>query len=139
MIELIKREAKRIGACPLISEIKDKATLVSSFFSPQGREFCEKYKFPSIGLFRQIKPELTDDMCVFVDYGQVHRSNDKDIALVGETCGDLKFDENKYVHKIVLMHGAKAVINASNYAVLLIVNVGGCEVKINKDKTVRIL
>lgn len=139
MIQLIKQQAKRIGACPLIGEIKDKDTLLSSFFSPQGREFCERYNFPSIELFRQIKPEITEDMAVFVDFGQFTRSNDKDIALIGETCGELIFDENKTVHKIILMHGAKAVIKVSNYAVLLIVNIGGCEVTINKDETARIL
>lgn len=37
------------------------------------------------------------------------------------------------------MHGAKAHIKASNYAVLLIVNVGGCEVTIDKDETVIVL
>lgn len=139
MIQLIIQQAKRIGACPLIRDIKDNSTLLSSFFSPQGREFCERYNFPSIELFRQIKPEITEDMAVFVDYGHVQRSNDKDIALIGDTCGELIFDENKTVHKIILMHGAKAIIKASNYAVLLIVNIGGCEVTINKDETVRIL
>jgi hypothetical protein len=80
-----------------------------------------------------------DRQGVFVDFGDVSRSNDKNIALIGDTCGELFFDDNKVVHKVILMHGAKAVIHASNYVVLLIVNIGGCEVKIEKDKTVVVI
>jgi len=90
-------------------------------------------------MFQRMKPYNVEQFGVFVDLGRVSRSNDKDIALIGDTCGELKFDENKVVHKVMLMHGAKAHIKASNYAVLLIVNVGGCEVTIDKDETVIVL
>lgn len=133
------REARTLGACIGSGKVSDWRSLAWLFFSPQGREFCEEKNFPSLSMFQRMKPYNVEQFGVFVDLGRVSRSNDKDIALIGDTCGELKFDENKVVHKVMLMHGAKAHIKASNYAVLLIVNVGGCEVTIDKDETVIVL
>lgn len=133
------REARTLGACIGSGKVSDWRSLAWLFFSPQGREFCEEKNFPSLSMFQRMKPYNVEQFGIFVDLGRVSRSNDKDIALIGDTCGELKFDENKVVHKVILMHGAKAHIKASNYAVLLIVNVGGCEVTIDKDETVIVL
>ena len=132
------KSARLCGACTGSGKVSDWRSLVWLFFSPQGREFCEEKNFPSLPMFRQMKTNV-EPFGVFVDAGRVVRSNDKDIALVGDTCGELTFDDNNVVHKVVLMHGAKARIKASNYAVLLIVNVGGCEVAIERDETVVVL
>ncbi len=138
-IDEIMKSAALLGACSGSGKVSDWKSLVWLFFSPQGREFCEEKNFPELPMFREMKRHGISELGVFVDEGNVCRSNDKDIALVGDTCGELKFDENNVVHKIILMHGAKAQIKASNYAVLLIVNIGGCEVEIDKDKTVVVL
>lgn len=138
-IDEIMKSAALLGACSGSEKVSDWKSLVWLFFSPQGREFCEEKNFPELPMFREMKRHGISELGVFVDEGNVCRSNDKDIALVGDTCGELKFDENNVVHKIILMHGAKARIKASNYAVLLIVNIGGCEVEIDKDKTVVVL
>lgn len=138
MIEDIMKSARLCGACTGSGKVSDWRSLVWLFFSPQGREFCEEKNFPSLSMFRQMKTNV-EPFGVFVDAERVVRSNDKDIALVGDTCGELTFDDNSVVHKVMLMHGAKAHIKASNYAVLLIVNVGGCEVTIDKDETVVVL
>lgn len=138
-IDEIMKSAALLGACSGSGKVSDWKSLVWLFFSPQGREFCEEKNFPELPMFREMKRHGISELGVFVDEGNVCRSNYKDIALVGDTCGELKFDENNVVHKIILMHGAKARIKASNYAVLLIVNIGGCEVEIDKDKTVVVL
>lgn len=138
-IDEIMKSAALLGACSGSGKVSDWKSLAWLFFSPQGREFCEEKNFPELPMFREMKRHGISELGVFVDEGNVCRSNDKDIALVGDTCGELKFDENNVVHKIILMHGAKARIKASNYAVLLIVNIGGCEVEIDKDKTVVVL
>lgn len=139
MIKEIMKSASICGACSGSGKVSDWRSLAWLFFSPQGREFCEEKNFPSLSMFQRMKQYNVEQFGVFVDLGRVCLSNDKDIALIGDTCGELKFDENKVVHKVILMHGAKAHIKASNYAVLLIVNVGGCEVTIDKDKTVIVL
>jgi len=80
-----------------------------------------------------------DKLGVFVDFGNISRSNDKNIALIGKTHGELTINDNTVIHKIILMHGAKTVIHASNYVVLLIVKIGNCEVELHKDETVVML
>ncbi len=139
MIQGIMESAALLGACRKTEDISDWSSAVQLFFSPQGREFCEEKNFPDLSMFREMKNHGISEFGIFVDEGNVCRSNDKDIALIGDTCGDLKFDKNNVVHKVILMHGAKARIKASNYAVLLIVNIGNCEVDIIKDKTVIVL
>ena len=44
----------------------------------------------------------------------------------------------KFIHTIILMHGARAKITAKDYAVLNIVRIGG-EYSIKKDGTVIVL
>lgn len=139
MIAEIMKSASLLGACTGSGKVSDWKSLVWLFFSPQGREFCEEHQFPRLYMFQRMKSYGVDQYGVFVDSGCVCRKNDKDIALVGDTCGELAFDDNGVVHKVILMHGAKAHIKASNYVVLLIVKVGGCEVTIDKDETVVVL
>lgn len=139
MIEEVMESATLLGACSNSGKVSDWKSLSWLFFSPQGREFCEEKNFPGLPMFQRMKKHNIEEYGVFVDFGEVSRSNDKDIALIGDTCGELKFDKNNVVHKVILMHGAKARIKASNYVVLLVINVGGCEVEIKKDETVVVL
>lgn len=139
MIEEVMKSASLLGACSGSEKVSDWKSLAWLFFSPQGREFCEEKNFPELSLFQRMKEHNIAELGVFVDEGEVYRSNDKCIGLIGDTCGELKFDENSVVHKVILMHGAKAHIKASNYVVLLVVNIGGCEVTIDADKTVVVL
>lgn len=134
----IMKSASLFGACGKSNGVSDWKSLVWLFFTPQGREFCEANNFPSLEMFQGMK-EYVAEFGVFVDCGEVNRSNDIKLGLVGATSATLTYDDNKEVHKIILMHGAKARIKASNYAVILLVNIGNCEVKIDKDETVVIL
>lgn len=126
------------GACEKSNGVSDWKTLSWLFFSPQGLEFCEKNNFPSIDVFKEIKNDVSS-FNIYVDNGETNRYNDANIALIGDTQGQLIYDYNTKAHKVVLMHGAKAFIVARNYAVVRLVNIGNCEVKIHKDKTALIL
>lgn len=134
----IMEQALKNGACSKSKGVSDWKTLCWLFFTPQGLEFCEENNFPSIASFREMDNSISD-FGVFVDKGEINRSNDSNIALVGKTDGKLVFDDNTKVHKVVLMHGAKAFIVARNYAVVRIINIGDCKVTIHKDKTSVIL
>ena len=134
----IIKEAVRLGACAASDGVTDWKSLCWLFFTPQGREFCEDNNFPTIRMFRAVKYSVMTHG-VFVDAGDLTSKNRKDIGLIGKTEATLIYDDNTKVHKIILMHGAKAYIKASNYVVLLIVNVGNCEVIIDKDETVSVL
>nr|DAX37177.1 MAG TPA: hypothetical protein [Caudoviricetes sp.] len=134
----IMKSASLFGACSKSNGVSDWKSLVWLFFTPQGREFCEENNFPSLEMFQGMKEHVAE-FGVFVDCGELNRSNDANIGLIGATSATLTYDDNTVVHKVVLMHGAKARIKASHYAVILLVNVGNCEVKIDKDETVVIL
>lgn len=134
----IMKSASLLGACGKSGGVSDWKSLAWLFFTPQGREFCEKHNFPSLEMFRQIKDSVAP-YGVWVDAGRVVGANDENIALIGDTTAELTYSGVECTHKVVLMHGAKVRIKASNYAVLLIVNVGGCEVEIDKDETVVVL
>lgn len=134
----ILKSANLLGACGKSEGVSDWKTLAWLFFTPQGREFCETHNFPSLAQFRGMDSVITS-YGVYVDAGNISRVNDKNIALIGNTSAELKYSGVEYVHKVILMHGAKARIKASNYAVILLVNIGDCKVKIEKDNTVSIL
>lgn len=134
----IMEQALKNGACGKSKGVSDWKTLCWLFFTPQGTEFCEENNFPSIEDFREMATNISD-FGVFVDKGKIIRSNDGNVALIGNTYGELVFDDNTKVHKVVLMHGAKAFIIARNYAVVRLINIGDCEVNIHKDKSSVIL
>lgn len=138
MIHDVINKAQKKGACKKIDKPKNMEELVKLFFSPQGIEFCEDNNFPDLNTFRGIKNEVLE-FGIFVDEKQIKLSNDKTVALIGNTQGELKFDKNNYVNTVILMHGASAKITASKYTVLKIVNIGDCKVEIEKDNTVIVL
>ena len=133
----IMQQALLKGACSNSNGVSDWKTLCWLFFTPQGIEFCENNKFPTLGTFRLIADKVKD-FNVFVDSGKIKRNNDTNIALVGETDAELVFDDNTKVHKVIVMHGAKVFIIARNYAVVRLINIDG-NVNIHSDKTSVIL
>lgn len=133
-ISNILQIAISMGACDKSNGATDWRTLVWLFFSPQGCEFCENNNFPTIEMFRDIKDEVSAHN-VFVDAGIQKRSNDGCVALVGDTKGELYFDDNTKIHKVILMHGASADIVVRNYAVVKLINIGDNKVRISKDRT----
>ena len=134
----IMKSALQNGACAKSNGVSDWKTLCWLFFTPQGIEFCENNNFPCLDDFRQMDGPISD-YGVFVDKGEVRRTNDSNVALVGNTNATLVFDDNTKVHKVIVMHGAKATLIARNYAVVRLINIGGCDVRINKDKSSVIL
>lgn len=133
--ERVKAEAKALGACNLYKQAKNVKGLADLFFSPQGREFCIKHDFPSVYMWRQLKAEHITNYGVFCDVGHFESVGGKMYGLIGKTTAELKFDTiNNYL--VILQHGAKATIKASNYAVVKIEKGEGCEVvTINEDGT----
>lgn len=132
------QSASLLGACSKSNGISDWKSLVWLFFTPQGREFCEENNFPSLEQFRGMDSRIAD-YGVLVDAGRISLENEEKIALIGNTDAELLYTDNTKVHKIILMHGAKAHIVASNYVVILIVNIGNCKVITDRDETVVVL
>lgn len=137
-IDNILQKAITLGACSKSNGVTDWRTLIWLFFSPQGYEFCEINNYPTIEMFRDIKDEVAPHN-VFVDADVQKRTNDSYVALIGRTKGELYFDDNTKIHKVILMHGASADIVVRNYAVVRLINIGNNNVRIHKDKTSIIL
>ena len=134
----IMQSASILGACAKSNGVSDWRSLTWLFFTPQGREFCEENNFPSLEMFQGMRENISE-FGIWVDAGDVVGRNDANVGLIGNTSAELVYDDNTVVHKVVLMHGAKARIKATNYAVILLVNIGNCNVEIEKDNTVVIL
>jgi hypothetical protein len=137
-INNIKLDALNNGACDKICEVTDYASLVKLFFSPQGREFCEKNNFPTLEYFKAIAKDVKP-YNVFVDMSYLELYNRPYVALVGKTHARVVARGVDTVYTIILMHGASAVIDAGHYAVVKIVNISGGDVTIHNDKTAKIL
>lgn len=76
---------------------------------------------------------------VFVDSGMVSLKNNANVGIIGKTEAMIEYDDNTKMHRIILMHGARAVIKVSNYAVVNVINVRNCPVEIINDGTGKIL
>lgn len=134
----VMRSALELGACNQSGKATDWESLCWLFFTPQGREFCENNNFPSIEIFRNMKPNV-GKYGVYVDAGEIQLKNNVNLGIIGDTDAMLEYDDNTVVHKIILMHGAKATIKASNYAVINLTNVNNCQVTIINDGTAKVL
>lgn len=130
--------ALSLGACDKINGVADWASLGRLFFTPQGQEFCEKHNFPSLEVFREVKDNVRG-LGVFVDAGNIELPRWEYVCLVGDTNATIEASGVKHAYTVLLMHGASATINASDYAVVKVVNISGSEVIVNKDDTVRVL
>lgn len=98
--------------------------LMKLIFTPQGVEFCTKFNFPNIHAFRQHKGPEAEQNGIYIDTDtKLH--NVEQVLLVGNTNAVLTYDDRTKSHHVILMHGAKAKIKASGYAVVFITNAGG--------------
>ena len=134
----VMQDAIRLGACSQSGKATDWKSLCWLFFTPQGREFCENNNFPSLEIFRQMKPYV-EAYGVFVDAGMISLKNNANVGIIGKTEAMIEYDDNTKLHRIILMHGARAVIKVYNYAVVNVINVGNCPIEGINDGTGKVL
>lgn len=128
--------ANRLGACRLLHGTESKEDLMRLLLTSQGTEFCTKNNFPSMAQLQQFKGETAERLGIFIDT-DTELTNPAKVFLAGHTRAVLHFDTiGRY--NVILMHGAKAEIHASNYAVVFVKNAGG-EVEVVKDNTALVL
>ena len=132
--EIMKR-AIELGACEKSGKATDWKSLAWLFFSPQGREFCKKHNYPALETFRGMKGAV-ESLGVHIE--ESIEAHEEDIALIGEGESTLYFYGTARPYKVILMHGAKAVIRAGMYAVVKVENISG-DYKVFNDGTATIL
>ena len=136
-VDAIRAMALQTGACKKINRIQDFPDLIKLMFTPQGIEFCQDHNFPSVEVFRKNRDSL-ERLGVYVDAGNIALKGKEYVCIVGDTDATIEAAGTKFIHTIILMHGARVKINAKDYAVLNIVRIGG-EYSIKKDGTVIVL
>lgn len=134
-VKEIMQKAIGLGACTQSGKATDWKSLVWLFFSPQGREFCKENNYPSIELFRSMA-KYVEPYGGYVEK-PVEKHNE-DVALIGEAESTLRYDGVEKAYKVILMHGAKATIHVSNYAVVRLENISG-RYEIINDGTAEVL
>lgn len=136
-VDAIRAMALQTGACKKINRVQDFPELIKLMFTPQGIEFCQDHNFPSVEVFRKNRDSL-ERLGVYVDAGNIALKGKEYVCIVGDTDATIEAAGTKFIHTIILMHGARAKITAKDYAVLNIVRIGG-EYSIKKDGTVIVL
>jgi hypothetical protein len=132
--EQIYKEAKMFKSCQLLKGTEDTGELIRLFFTPQGIEFCTRFKAPSLEAFRRFRGVQAERGGFYIDT-PVKAKNLPRVALIGgETVAELEYTETAG-YTVILMHGAKAKITASGYSVVFITNAGGELEIIQKDKS----
>ena len=119
--------AERYRGCGLFKGTEDLESLVGLLTSPQGAEFCMRYRFPNLAVFRLFKAFSPERYNVYIDAGRMTLRNPEKAVLVGRTSAVVDCD-TLAAHRIFLMHGARAVINASGWAVVRVEASAGCQV-----------
>lgn len=130
-IKKIYKEAKELGMCSkfedMFKQVKTVSDLLQVFLTPEGVDFCIEHNFPDMQTMRLIPKEEACKQGVYIDTN-IKLKNPGKLVLIGNTKAELDYDNLDERHEVVLMHGAKAEIKASKYAVVFVTK-GGGEVK----------
>lgn len=117
-------QAKQYGVCSMLTGKETTTELMKLIFTPQGMEFCTKFKFPDIDAFRTYKGAEAEKNGIYIDTDATLH-NIEYVLLAGNTYAKLTYDDPVKSYHVILMHGAKATIKASRYAVVFVNNAGG--------------
>lgn len=138
LIRQLYNNAKERNCCEKFTGNENLEQLLELFQSPQGVEFCQKYQFPDIEILRAFRGMEAIRHGIYIDAGHITLSNVARLTLVGDTVAELRYDDPSKRHEVVLMHGAKAHIEASGYSVVFVTK-GGCEVTTEAQDNAKIL
>lgn len=120
--------AKAYRECAMFRGDETVQQLAELIKSAKGSEFCLKYNFPNIASLRFFKPQNPARYGVYIDGGSVKLKNPEQgtILLAGRIAATIDIDDNSKRYEIILMHGAKAVINARHWSVVSVKTGQGC-------------
>ena len=131
IIQQIYKQARLLGACELFTgkehTLED---IVHLFVTPQGIEFCINNHFPNMETFRLFKPYKIERFGIYIDAGTITLHNPKQAILIGNTVATINNDTLD-AHEVILLHGAKAVVNASGWAVCKAIVAEDCYIDSN--------
>lgn len=128
LIKQIYAQARLLNACDLFTgNERTLDDIVRLFSSVQGLEFCMKHHFPNMATFRQFKKYNVERFGIYIDAGTITLNNPKKVILIGRTSATINCDTLAR-HEVYLLHGSKAVVNASKWAVVSTEVEQGCNI-----------
>lgn len=130
--------AERLRQCEMFKGTEDLDGLFKLFVSPQGMEFCLRYRFPSLSTFRLLKPHGVQRYGVYIDAGAITLKNPKRAILIGRTSAVVNCDTLER-HEIYVFHGASVSVNARGWSVVSVQGVQGARVIKNVSENAVIL
>ncbi len=87
----------------------------------EAQRFCLRHKFPTLEIWQELDKEFDiSQFMIFVNSGKRSvdfEGKESKILLIGNTDAEIVCDKLKAYH-IILMHGAKATVKATNRAVV---------------------
>lgn len=125
IIKQIHEQAKQLGCCDLFTGSEDLRGIIRLFTSPQGIEFCMDNHFPNTSTFRLFKPFNVERYGIYIDAGNITLTNPERAILIGRTTATVNCDTNVR-HEVIILHGAKALVNAERWAVVFAKVEQGC-------------
>ena len=132
--------AAKLNACQMFKGDESIEDLVALMFTQQGIEFMTRLGggFPDLAVFRKFKRFSPEKLGVYIDAGRITLKNPEKAFLVGNTVAVLQYDELK-AKRLVMMHGAKATVEASGWAVVKIDTDGTCNIDVKKTDHAKVL
>lgn len=94
--------------------------LASLYKSNQGLEFCMRYHFPTLTTLRLFKKDRPERFGIYIDAGNITIDEPKSrVLLIGRTTATINCSETRN-YNVICLHGGKAIVNASKWAVVRI-------------------
>lgn len=138
----LNRYLTRLGACDLKFNVNSFESAISIMFTPQGREFCIKTRFPTLEFLREHKEELNTIPGVFIDCGNITiQSLDSKcpyMFISGLTKASIHISKPTNLYKIIVAHNAYLELFAEEFAVATITKIGNVHTVISNDGTAKV-
>ena len=142
MIKELLDEAGTLGACRLTEGVDTLDKLIALYLSPQGREFCARRRYPTRLQWLRISQHWKNNELrarnIFIDCrdANILERNPGNIVLVGaSTKAQVLLTGADEKQTVIALHGATAVITASDYAVFEVIADDTTQISITKDDT----
>lgn len=126
-IENIIKHGQEMHACPMLRDGMTVTEAINALFTPQGREFCSKRAFPSMEDLRALKEEnsrLLKRKRIHIDEVANELLLHGEGTLIAGEGHSRVHCEGQGCFDIIIAHGARVSISASEYAVVRVTHIG---------------
>lgn len=130
--------AEKYRKCNMFKGTEDLQGIIRLYTSTQGLEFCMRYHFPNLSTLRLFKAQNVERYGIYIDAGAITLENPTRAILIGRTSATVNCSTLER-HEVVLLHGARACVNASKWSVVFVKAEQGCTFIKNPSENALIL